>query len=128
MKPALVYSVTIGFAATIVFIIWAANTGQNFFFFRICDAIPWGDKLAHFCLIGVMTYLLNLSLKNRRVDWGPRKWLLGSLIVFVLISLEEFSQAFLPNRTMDIADLTANYLGIYAFGWLSQTTVPKPTG
>lgn len=99
---------TVLFAGLLVFIAWSANTAQNFFFFRWVHSVPAGDKLAHFFLIGTRTLLINLTLRNHRVRIGLRDWLLGSLIVFTLITIEEVSQAFVPRRTFDLIDLLAN--------------------
>ena len=127
MKALLIYAATSIFAAAIIFIIWAADTGQDYFFFRLCREIPFGDKIAHFLLIGTLTLLVNLSNKNRRLQLGSRKFLVGSLVIFVLITLEELSQVFFPNRSLDWLDLTANYLGIFVFGLFSTTKKPSQT-
>ena len=119
VKRILIQLVTIAFLGMISFIIWSANTQQKFGFLQFGVAFPYADKLAHFLLIGSATFLLNLSLQNRTIAWLGRKWLLGSLIVFILITLEEFSQRFIPGRSFDLLDLTANCAGIFCFGLLS---------
>ena len=116
----LIKLVTIAFLGLICFIIWSANTQQKFAFLQFGVAFPYADKLAHFLLIGSATFLLNLSLRNRTGLWIGRKWLLGSVIIFVLITLEEFSQRFIPGRSFDLLDATANYAGIFCFGWLAK--------
>lgn len=119
MKRWLIHCGTAAMSAAIIFIIWAANTGQDYFFFGWCKQIPYGDKLAHFLLIGTVTLFLNLSLSNRRIGLLKQQWLLGSLLVFVGITIEEASQQFLENRSLDWRDLAANYLGILLFSWLA---------
>jgi polysaccharide biosynthesis protein VpsQ len=43
---------------------------------------------------------------------------LGCLIIAVAMTIEEFSQIWIPNRTFDLMDLAANYLGISIAGWI----------
>jgi VanZ family protein len=43
----------------------------------------------------------------------------GSLIVAVIVTLEEFSQLFLHNRGFSLVDLAADYVGIILFGQLA---------
>ena len=119
MKQACIYAITLAFIAVVCFITWAAATKQDYFFFKMLNW-PLGDKVAHFCLIGTLALLFNLSLRNARVRLGPREWLIGSLIVFVVVTLEEFSQNFFDHRTFDLVDLSGNYAGIFCFGWLSK--------
>ncbi len=86
--------------------------------------MPLGDKMAHFILVGGISFFVNLLLELRMVKVGKREILLGSLLVFAFITIEEFSQLFIVRRNFDLLDLTANYLGIFLFGrlafWISQ--------
>jgi polysaccharide biosynthesis protein VpsQ len=78
--------------------------------------LPFGDKWGHFILIGILTFLLNYALNGKMVKIGRLNILLGCSIVAVAITLEEFSQIWIPLRTFDLVDLSANYLGITAAG------------
>jgi polysaccharide biosynthesis protein VpsQ len=84
--------------------------------------LPFGDKLGHFILIGFLTFLLNYALNGRMIKIGRLRVLMGCAIVGVGITLEEFSQIWLPLRTFDLVDLSANYLGIALAGlvWLRR--------
>jgi polysaccharide biosynthesis protein VpsQ len=82
------------------------------------DMLPFGDKLGHFLLIGTLAFLLNYALNGRMVKIGRQKILLGCSIVAVAITIEELSQIWIPSRTFDLVDLTANYLGIGLAGWV----------
>lgn len=66
--------------------------------------------------MGIFAGLLNLSLSCRRVKLAGRKFLLGSLIVVALVTLEEFTQRLIPYRSFDGFDLLADYLGVIVFG------------
>lgn len=78
--------------------------------------IPYGDKISHFLLMGVLSLLVNLSFSCARVNLLGLYFLKGSIIVAAIVTLEEFSQLFSRYRTFDIADLLSDYLGIYVFG------------
>ena len=106
--------ITICFSLFILWIIYAADTGLDNVFFVLVDAIPYGDKLGHFFLFGILTLLLNLALRFKHLNQLP----LGSLLVFAFVILEELSQYFFPNRTLDIADIIADVLGILAFTYI----------
>lgn len=88
---------------------------------------PGSDKIGHFLLIGGMAFLLNLALGVREVRGFGRGWLLGSVLVAVVFTLEEFSQIWLPARTFDLLDLAGDYAGILCFGWLAKR-VARPSG
>lgn len=108
------------FCCFVIYTIYAANTGKDFIFFHLIKQIPYGDKLGHFMLIGSLTFLLNMALKIKKIKLASLSILLGSLIIFTVISLEEFSQMFLANRTFDLVDLFFNYLGIFVFGRFAE--------
>jgi len=108
-----------GFFLFLCWIIYLANTGSDSVFFDLVDRLPYGDKVGHFGLYGVLTLLLNLGLGCRSVAVGGIKLLSGSLVVLVFAVGEELTQGFLPSRTMDITDVIADLLGILAFGYLA---------
>lgn len=89
-----------------IVVTWDADQGGGWFG-RI-NEIPHGDKLGHFSLMAIATFLSNIALRGRAV----RGVLLGSLVVFVLITLEEVRQHFVPTRSFSFGDLLANTVGI----------------
>jgi polysaccharide biosynthesis protein VpsQ len=82
-------------------------------------SLPFGDKWGHFILIGILTFLLNYALDSRMIGIGRVKILLGCAIVAVAITIEECSQIWIPSRTFDWVDLSANYFGIGLAGFFS---------
>jgi hypothetical protein len=56
----------------------------------------------------------------REIPAFGRSFLLGSMIVAVLCTIEEFTQIRIPWRTFDYGDLAADYAGILFFGWLAR--------
>jgi polysaccharide biosynthesis protein VpsQ len=99
-------------------IIIADNLGRLRGIIGWVGSFPFGDKFGHFVLIGTLTFLLNYALNGRMLGIGGQKVLLGCSIVAVAITIEEFSQIWIPIRTFDLVDLAANYLGIAMAGWL----------
>ncbi len=85
--------------------------------------IPHDDKIAHFFLIGGLALLVNLSLSLSRVSIGKLNILKGSLIIFVVMTLEEFSQVFFPSRSFSLLDLFSGYAGVFCFGHVATYLV-----
>ena len=115
---------TIAFLLFIIWIIYSADTGGKNIFFDFVDWLPFGDKIGHFFLFGILTMFLNIALKYKQI----KHWIklpLGTVIVSILVLIEELSQAFIPNRTLDIADLVADALGILVFTYLSYLIIVK---
>lgn len=134
-------TISVSFFVFIGWIIYLANTGQKSIFFDLVARIPYGDKLGHFCLFGCLTLAANLLLKFRRVNFSnvPISNVpiyTGTVLVFLFVLIEELSQHFIPNRTLDGVDLIADILGIMLFNfltillahWVEQLTADKHKG
>jgi polysaccharide biosynthesis protein VpsQ len=102
----------------IVGIIVANDLGQIQSIINWVNSVPFGDKVGHTIFIGTLAYLLNYALADRTIKISQYKILLGCMIIAVAITAEEFSQIWIPSRTFDFLDLTANYFGITIAGWL----------
>lgn len=107
------YAISLLFFIFIGYIMYAANVGRELLFFQLIDYIPMGDKLAHVVLIGTLAFLMNLMLGGKTFAVRGVQILLGSCIVFGFITIEEFTQMYIPTRNFDWMDLMANYIGIY---------------
>jgi VanZ family protein len=83
-----------------------------------------GDKAGHFFLIGSLAYLFNRARAWRAVTLGCWRVQWGGLIILVLITLEECSQVWIPQRSFDLKDLLANYAGILAAQVCSRSAPP----
>jgi len=102
------------FAVFLALIIGLADTASLGVLHGVYDW-PYGDKLGHFTLYGTLALLIGLALLQRRPDRRPSGQLLtGYLIMILLVTLEELSQAWIPTRSPDPFDLTASYLGVFA--------------
>ena len=99
----------LSFFIFISYIIFLADTADYNFAFKIVGHIPYGDKIFHALLYGLMAFLLNFGLGFRRVG---NMFYLGSAIVLTFAALEEFSQYWIPSRTFDLWDLLADFVGV----------------
>jgi polysaccharide biosynthesis protein VpsQ len=113
---------TLLFTLFIILIIVLADTG-NLGIFGIVYRIPHVDKVGHFLLYGILVLLINLTL-FRAIPSQNRNWiaLFSGLTLALLIGLEELSQRSFSNRTFDLVDLSASYLGVLFFSWLAIKT------
>lgn len=107
------------FVLTMALILLWANRGAMPGALARLYAFPGGDKVGHFVLMGTLALLVNLSLSARRVRIGSRRLLLGSLVVAIVITLEEATQILLAHRSADVLDLVCSYLGIWVAGYLA---------
>lgn len=113
------YIFTAVYIALIILIIFLANSGALHSVIKPLQQIPYFDKWGHFFLVGMLAFVVNIALSLRTIKLFKFKLLLGSLIVAVIMTLEEFSQAFVSSRTFDLIDLTADYVGIICFSYLA---------
>ncbi len=96
------------------YIVLCANMGWDNIFISFIKEIPFGDKAGHFLLIGGASFCGILLTSFKKIKILKYSFFLGTVLAFSITTLEEFSQIFLPRRTFDLMDLTANYLGIFS--------------
>jgi VanZ family protein len=101
----------LGFFICIVFIIFLADTADHNFAFRLIGHIPYGDKLMHGLLYGVMAFFLNYGLNYKAFN----SLQIGAVAVLIFATLEEVSQYWIPSRTFDLGDLLADFIGVALF-------------
>ena len=101
----------LGFFICILFIIFLADTADHNFAFRLIGHIPYGDKLMHGLLYGIMAFLLNYGLNYKSFNFLQ----LGAVVVLTFATLEEISQYWIPSRTFDLGDLLADVIGVILF-------------
>jgi VanZ family protein len=108
-------------------IIFLADRRGTRYMLRFVGNIPYGDKLGHFLLMGGFAFLLNLVLDARTFSLWKIRYLLGSVIVLVVVTIEEISQIFVSGRTFDWSDLVFDFLGIFIFGELARFICRRKT-
>ena len=92
---------------------------------HVVTSIPFGDKIGHFLAFGTLAFFVvrvaPAPLDHVTDESGPRRSVPRSLLVlFVLVALEELSQAWIPWRHCDPFDLLADALGMALFSWISM--------
>jgi len=92
-------------------VIYLANTGSQSIFFDLIKSIPYGDKIGHILLYGVLSFALSLVFNFRSFFIKNIKFYYGIVIVATFAFIEEITQAFYPKRTLDIYDILADIIG-----------------
>ena len=105
------------FLAAIIFL--AGRKGTRYLL-NFVGSIPYGDKIGHFVLMGILAFLVNLLLRLKTFGVGKVRYLAGSIIVLAVVAAEEISQLFISGRTFDFTDLIADFLGILFFSELAR--------
>lgn len=122
MKTTAIQGGAILFALFILLVIVLADM-DGLGFLRFINRIPFGDKIGHFVLYGILTLLVDLALFRSLPLLNRRLLTLRvALILALLIGLEEFSQQYFPNRSFDLVDLAFSYLGVIFFSWVATKT------
>ena len=103
----------------LVVIIYMADHREYEPLFNHIKVIPFHDKLGHFFLMGMLSFVVNLSFSNQKIKLWGLSILRNSLVVASLVTLEEISQLFIAFRSFDLGDLFFDYVGIILFGQLA---------
>lgn len=103
----------------ICWIIYTADQGQVHSFLKEVRDFPYGDKIAHFTLYGLLALVVNLAINNRRIMVFGRRVLLGALLVGVFAVVEEFTQIAFATRNFELMDMACDLLGIGLFSKIS---------
>jgi polysaccharide biosynthesis protein VpsQ len=85
---------------------------------KLPGVLTGNDKLGHLVLYAIATFLGHRALAGRRWFRGFNGWSIPLFpALFGLFTVvEEFCQSLSPNRTFDLGDLVASFVGI-AIGW-----------
>ncbi|MGJ8642803.1 MAG: VanZ family protein [Luteolibacter sp.] len=112
MKRHLIRAAAAGFILFIISAVIIANRGEGDNWWSFIHDIPYGDKVGHVGLMGTLCFLSNLAFPCRSIRIPSGLVTPATLTVFTLVSLEELSQAFIPNRNCDLFDWLADLTGI----------------
>lgn len=119
-------AVFIGFIICIIII---ADRGEGDRWWSFIGSIPYGDKVGHLGLIGTLSLLCNLAFRPQRPGFLPRWITLTTFVLFILLTLEEVSQALTPCRTCDVFDWLADLTGLAAGQFLAfRLRPPRRSG
>lgn len=82
----------------------------------ITARIPGHDKTTHVLVTGSLCLMVRLAFPHARFSIMGLTVLRGSALLWLFVTVEEFSQMFVASRSFDLTDLACNYLGLILFG------------
>ncbi|MEM7735193.1 MAG: hypothetical protein AAF267_05325 [Deinococcota bacterium] len=118
-RPKIAGHWTVAYVIVLLMIVIFAGLGRLGGVLNAIHAVPLGDKLAHFLLVGLLAYVVSVRLHGRGVRLFGMRILYGGLLIFVIMTLEEISQHWLASRRFDLGDMLANTLGVIVFSYLA---------
>lgn len=114
--------ITLCFSVFFLWIIYKANTDQDTIFFTIAHSLPYGDKVSHIVVFGLLSYLFNLTMSFKTSNILNLDIYVGSLAVIIISAVDELSQSLIPTRTIDFLDFIASITGIVLFAYITKLT------
>ena len=98
----------------LVIIVMCANFGIGRAAMGVIYVVPLGDKIMHmiFNFFLVLVFLEPVSRKVSEIDLIHRTAIRRVGLILLFVTLEEASQYYLPNRSLDSLDLIFNWMGI----------------
>lgn len=121
-----------GYVLLLSGIVILADRGTAPWVFTAAGLIPYGDKVGHTVLMGLLAFFLNGAFCCRMVPIARGRLLLGSLITYLLVFAEELSQIWIASRNFDVYDMLFDVVGIYLFGrlalWNARLKEKPPIG
>ena len=103
---------TISYIFFIIWIVLCANFDWPNPILQSVKKIMFYDKIGHILLLGLLTFMVNWMFNWKTLPILKKKWLGASVIIFIIATIDEFSQLFINTRSFDLIDLMFNYLGI----------------
>lgn len=108
-----------GYLAFIALIILLKDMDRGQSVFNLFNGLKHADKVAHFLLFGLLTYLLSFALRHKRIKLMTIRISLAPVIMLIATFVEECSQIGLESRTFSLLDMLANLVGVLYFGYLA---------
>ena len=102
----------VAFFSFLIWVIVAADSGQQNYFLQLAGSLPYGDKIGHVLLFAALALLLNFATKARQLAVGPVRLYLGVVLTLGFALLEEGSQLLFPARSFELLDILADLLGV----------------
>lgn len=96
-----------------------ADLGVGAWIFDLAASVPHGDKIGHVVLAGILSFLLNGTLRCRRSLLLRVRMLTGNLVAYLLVLAEETTQLWMSRRNVDIWDVLWAIVGVQLFGFLA---------
>lgn len=122
----LAVSAAVGFIVFFIWIVLIADLGEGKPWWSFIEKIPYGDKVGHLGLVGMLSFLCNLAFPARKHGAVVTR---TTLVLLIVLSLEELSQGFIKGRTLDfydwLADLAGLAIGQIGAAWIHKLTTNK---
>lgn len=122
-------SAATGFIIFFIWIVTIADRGEGTPWWSFIDRIPYGDKVGHLGLIGTMSFLCNLAFPSRKSGFMRGVATPTTVVLLILLSMEELSQGFIKSRHLDyydwLADLAGLAIGQVCAAWLLKPALNK---
>ena len=103
----------------LLFVIWAADTGNMPSLFRAMYDFPNGDRVGHVVLYGILSFLLSLAFP-RAVHLFRFSLPIAIIVLLLFSAAEECSQSLFSSRTADAIDLVCSCTGIFIGYWAAS--------
>jgi VanZ family protein len=100
------------FGLFVIAVVISANLGYGESLWPFIHTTRHADKLGHIGLFGTLGFLCNLAFSNFQIRHLPRCITAITFVLLILVSLEEISQTFIPNRHCDLFDWLADVGGL----------------
>lgn len=97
-----------------------ADAGAQTALFDAIRSTRHGDKVCHFSLFGALAFFAHRGLAFRTQHVLGLQVPVGPVVVLALATLEELSQRYFPERSLDLVDWLADLSGIATFTGLSH--------
>jgi len=113
MKQFLLISLFIISFIFILYVFISADQGKLPQFLQQFYHFPLGDKIGHLLLMGLFALIIqSIAIKICKRRQTQKIILISSLVLGIILTIEECSQLILPTRNFSFLDLTFTYLGI----------------
>ena len=115
----------LAFSGFLGLVIYTADVGAGDRYWGWLKIVPMGDKVCHFLFMFTFSCLANLAMGCRSAGKRLRGLLWGTLIVAAIVVGEEFSQIWIPGRSFDLLDLSADLIGIVGGDLLARRLMTR---
>src|SRR5262245_1689303 len=95
----------LAYAAIFAAIVFVADADWLPRFAQDLHDLPYGDKVIHFTLFGLLALAANLALASQKPRSLARAVTLGTILVLAIATAEECSNVFVPCRDWSLGDL-----------------------
>ena len=104
----------------VLLVVLLADLGLMSWFWEYSRQYPGIDKVLHFILVGLLSWILIFAFNAKRLNLLGLSLFVGTIVTFALVTLEECSQLLIATRRFELLDLLADYLGILVAEMLAR--------